>query len=284
MRHDSTTRLATDTNEAISAYWDHRIHDTELSRDPPDSAGYFAAMDAYRYGRLDYLAALADFDAWSDCDVLDVGCGAGLDLMRFARSGARAVGAELSAGALDLARRYFAVSGRHAALVRADGARLPFRDEVFDLVFCHSVLPFARDGAAIVAEAWRVLREGGSAIFMVYNRHSWLYVLRSLAAVGLGHDDAPAFSVHSRAEFEALLAPFQERAITAERLPAKSTLHRGFKGALFNHVFVRGTQLLPDAWMRPLGWHLVARCTKRRAGSKAMRALSQAAHAGVPPG
>jgi SAM-dependent methyltransferase len=75
------------TNEEIRAYWDIRIHDTVLSGDSP---GFYAAMDAYRYGRLEYLPDLVDFERWRGCDVLDLGCGAGLDLVRLARAGADA--------------------------------------------------------------------------------------------------------------------------------------------------------------------------------------------------
>jgi SAM-dependent methyltransferase len=70
---------------------DIRIHDTVLSDDAP---GFYAAMDAYRYGRLEYLPDLVDFERWRGCDILDMGCGAGPDLVRFARAGARAVGVD----------------------------------------------------------------------------------------------------------------------------------------------------------------------------------------------
>ena len=90
-RHPAHT---TPTNEEIRAYWDIRIHHTVLSDDPPGAPGFYAAMDAYRYGRLEYLPDLVDFGRWRGCDAVDLGCGAGLDLVRFARVGARAVGVD----------------------------------------------------------------------------------------------------------------------------------------------------------------------------------------------
>jgi SAM-dependent methyltransferase len=213
----------------VRAYWDARAHDTKLSDDPPGSRGFFAAMAAYRYSKLAYLPPLVDFAHWADRDVLDIGCGAGLDLVRLARSGARGAGAELSRVSLDLARRYLAVEGLAALLVQADAVDLPFRDESFDLVLCHGVLPFASDPAAIVAESRRVLRQDGLAIFVAYNRRSWMSALRALSVVAPGHGDAPVFRMHTRREFDALLAPFAERCLYTERR----------------------------------GWHLVARCRKR---------------------
>lgn len=236
------------TNAEIQAYWDRRVHDTELSRDAAGSPGFFAAIDAYRYGKLDYLAHLADFGRWKDRDVLDLGCGGGVDLVRFARAGARVVGAELSFGSLSLAREYITVEGRDAPLVQADAARLPFRDESFDLVWCHGVLPFALDCAAIVAEIWRVARIEGLAVVVAYNRHSWMSALRAIAAVPPGHGDAPVFRMHTRRELDALVSAFPERSISSERLPA------------------RALRRLPERWRTPFGWHLVARCRKLRPG------------------
>jgi SAM-dependent methyltransferase len=214
----------------VQAYWDARVHDTVLSQDPPGSSGYFAAMAAYRYSKLKYLPPLVAFDRWRDRDVLDVGCGAGLDLARLAESGARASGIEISRGSLALARQYLETAGLRATLVQADAARLPFRDAAFDLVLCHGVLPFAPDPGAIVAECRRVLRKGGLAIVVAYNRVSLMSALRAISAVAPGHGDAPVFRTHTRAEFDRLLAPFAQRHLRTERF----------------------------------GWHLVARCRTQR--------------------
>jgi SAM-dependent methyltransferase len=258
-----------ETDAAIRAYWDERIHDTKLSDDPRGTPEFFAALDQYRYRRLDYLPRVLEFDRWRDRDVLDIGCGAGLDLVRFARAGARAFGVELSDNALALAREHLAATRQRAALVQADGGRLPFRDRSFDLVICLAVLPFARDAAAIVAEAARVLRDDGVAVLMAYNRHSWMYALRALSGKPLGHDDAPVFRTHSRRELEALLAPFSEHSIAGERLPAPTIVHRGLTRLLYDGLLVRGTRLLPQRWVRPFGWHLVARCSKRAPAASA---------------
>ena len=213
----------------VRSYWDARVDDTELSRDPPGSRGYFAAMASYRYSKLDYLPDLIGFEGWRCRDVLDVGCGAGLDLVRLARAGANASGIEISHRSLMLASRYLAVERLAATLAQADAACLPFRDASFDLVLCHGVLPFAPDPGAIIRDCRRVLREDGLAIFVAYNRISLMSALRAFSAVSPGHGDAPVFRLHSRKEFDALLGGFPDRQLhTARR-----------------------------------GWHLVARCRKR---------------------
>jgi SAM-dependent methyltransferase len=247
------------SNREIRAYWDIRIHDTVLSDDAPGSSGFYAAMDAYRYGRLDYLPALVDFQGWRGRDVLDIGCGAGLDLVRFARAGARVLGVELSEHALTLARGYLDVAGLKAPLVQADAANLPLADGSFDLVFCHGLLPFVRDERAVIREIRRVLRPDGMAILGVYHRHSWMYAAHKLFGVPLGHADAPGFRTHSRDEFSKLVAPLKPVEIFCERLP-RQVRGRGLVVVLFNG-FVRVSRgMLPQSWFRAIGWHLIARC------------------------
>jgi hypothetical protein len=42
----------------------------------------------------------------------------------------------------------------------------------------------------------------------------------------------------------------------------KSRLHGGWKGVAFNTFFVGTFNALPRSLVRPLGWHLMAFCTK----------------------
>lgn len=93
--------------------------------------------------------------------VLDVGCGAGHELVALADEGARVVGVDLSAGMLAAGAARLAGAGRAAALAQADAARLPFADGSFDAVRVERVLQHVPDPAAVVAEVRRVLRPGG---------------------------------------------------------------------------------------------------------------------------
>jgi hypothetical protein len=108
-----------------------------------------------------------------------------------------------------------------------------------------------------------VLKPGGTAIFMVYNRVSWLNALSKVMKVALEHEDAPVLKKFSIGEFRQLLAPFKEAEIIPERFPVKSRLHKGWKGIAFNTMFVGTFNALPRSWVRPLGWHLMAFCRKR---------------------
>ena len=251
------------TTEAIRRYWNERIHDLEMTSHPVGSREFFADLDDYRFDKLRYLPALVDFaHGFRGQRVLEVGCGIGTDLARFARGGAEVTGIDLSQTAIDLAGKNFAHLGLTGDLRVADGEALPFPDASFDVVYGHGVLQYAAAPERIIAEAHRVLKPGGQGIFMVYNRVSWLNALSKVMKVALEHEDAPVLRKYSIAEFRALLAPFAEVRIVPERFPVKSRLHKGWKAVAFNGLFVGTFNALPRAWVRPLGWHLMAFCRK----------------------
>ena len=249
-------------NAAVRDYWNHHIHDLDISTNAPGTREFFADLDQYHFEKLHHLPRLIDFTAYRGRKVLDVGCGAGTDLVRFAKGGAIVSGVDLSSSAVALARQNFAQQGLAADLREADGETLPFEDAAFDLVFAHGVVQYTAHDQALVNECRRVLKPGGAAVFQVYNRVSWLNGLSKVMKVPLEHEDAPVLKRYSAGEFRALLTGFRDVKIVEERFPVKSRLHGGWKGTLFNTFFVGTFNALPRAWVRRFGWHLLAFCTK----------------------
>ena len=249
-------------NTAIRAYWNDHIHDLDISSSAPGSREFFADLDQYHFEKLHHLPRLIDFTAYRGKRVLDVGCGAGTDLARFAKGGAIVSGVDLASSAIALATQNFAQQGLAADLREADGEKLPFEDGAFDLVFAHGVVQYTARDQALVDECRRVLKPGGGAVFQVYNRVSWLNGLSKVMKVPLEHEDAPVLKRYSAGEFRALLTGFRDVRIVEERFPVKSRLHGGWKGTLFNTCFVGTFNALPRAWVRRFGWHLLAFCTK----------------------
>jgi SAM-dependent methyltransferase len=249
-------------NTAVRDYWNLHIHDLDISSQTPGSREFFADLDQYHFEKLHHLPRLIDFGAYRGKRVLDVGCGAGTDLARFAKGGAIVTGVDLSSSAIALARQNFAQQGLPADLREADGERLPFADNAFDLVFAHGVVQYTAHDQALVDECRRVLTPGGTAVFQVYNRISWLNGLSKVMKVPLEHEDAPVLKRYSAGEFRRLLTGFRDVRIVEERFPVKSRLHGGWKGTVFNTFFVGTFNALPRAWVRRFGWHLLAFCTK----------------------
>ena len=250
------------TIDDVRTYWDAHIHDLEISRQPPGSRRFFDELDQYHFEKLHHLPRLVNFDGYRGRSVLDVGCGAGIDLARFARGGANVTGVDIAPSAVALARANFAQQKLPGHFEVANGEQLPFSDGSFDLVFAHGVVQYTTDPQRLIDECWRVLRPGGDAIIQVYNRISWLNALSMLMNVGLEHEAAPVLLKFSIGQFRRLLARFERVRIVPERFPVKSRLHHGWKGALYNRLFVGTFNALPRAIVNRFGWHLLAFCRK----------------------
>jgi SAM-dependent methyltransferase len=245
------------TIDEVRTYWDRHIHDLEITTHPVGSPGFFADLDQYHFEKLHHLPRLVDFNGYRGRRVLEVGCGAGVDLARFARGGAIVTGVDLTPSAIELARANFSQQGLRGELQVANGEHLPFPDDSFDFVFAHGVVQYTADPRRLVEECRRVLKPGRQAVFQVYNRVSWLNALSKVMKVGLEHDDAPVLLKFSIGEFKQLLAGFHEVQIVPERFPVASRLHGGWKGAVYNGVFVGTFNRLPRRLVRRFGWHLL---------------------------
>ncbi len=136
-----------------------------------------ANRDAYRYtarwydrifGRMNAGLrgiGLKMFPPRQGMEVLDVGCGTGIQLDSYQHSGCRVTGIDASPAMLEVARHRL---GEEASLTVGDAAAMPYPDRAFDLVLAATVLhempPRARPAA--LGEMKRVLRPGGSILLI----------------------------------------------------------------------------------------------------------------------
>jgi 2-polyprenyl-3-methyl-5-hydroxy-6-metoxy-1,4-benzoquinol methylase len=251
-----------DLIDAIRKYWNERIHDLEIARHPVGTREFFEELATYRYEKLDYLPRVVNFSGYRGKKLLEIGCGVGLDLARFAQGGADVTGVDLAEVAINLAKKNFAFRKLTGDLQVMNGERLEFGSETFDIVYAHGVLQYTADIRTMLREIRRVLKPEGEAILMVYNRYSWLNGMSKLFGVELEHQDAPVLNKYSISQFRKLLSGFSRVEIIPERFPVPTRLHHGIKAAVYNGVFVNAFNLLPRAMVRPLGWHLMAKATK----------------------
>ncbi len=243
--------------DEIGRYWNERIHDLEVAKHPVGTAEFFEDLDEYRFDKLHYLPKVVDFSSFRGKRLLEIGCGAGIDLVHFAKGGAQVTGVDLSETAIDLAQKNFAQRKFTGDLRVMNGEALDFPDDSFDVVYAHGVIQYTADAQKLVDEARRVLKPGGQFIAMVYNRNGWLNIMSKVFSVGLEHEDAPVLEKYTIGEFKQMLSGFSNVKIVPERFPVKSRLHRGLKGVLFNTFFVGTYNLIPRPLVRRTGWHLM---------------------------
>ena len=135
--------------------------------------------------------------------VLDIGCRYGA-LTRAYLPGNEVVGIDVDRWALDQAARL----GIETQWVDAEEG-LPFEDESFDVVVAGELLEHVRDPAAVVDEAGRVLRPGGTFVGSVPNGFRLKNRLRFLAG-RKPENDPTHLHLFAPDDLRALLAAFEE--------------------------------------------------------------------------
>ena len=97
--------------------------------------------------------------------VLDLGSGAGLDVLLSARRvspGGHAYGVDMTDEMLELANRNRANAGiTNATFLTGSIDNVPLADASVDVVISNCVINLAEDKAAVIREAYRILRPGG---------------------------------------------------------------------------------------------------------------------------
>lgn len=95
--------------------------------------------------------------------VLDLGCGAGLDLLLASKAigpGGRLIGVDMTDEMLDAAKENLKEQ-ENVLLVKGYLEDLPLENESVDVVISNCVINLSPDKGKVLKEAWRVLRPGG---------------------------------------------------------------------------------------------------------------------------
>ena len=126
------------------------------------------------------VLGLRMFPPFEGMTVLDVGCGTGIHLERYQKTGCDVFGIDLSPAMLEVARERL---GENANLLLADASDMPFSDDQFDLVIMTTVLHEMPQSvrSAVIHEAKRVLKEDGRLLLIDFHTgpvrplKGWLY-------------------------------------------------------------------------------------------------------------
>ena len=231
-------------NSAVRDYWNQHIHDLEITRIRSGSPGFFADLDQYHFEKLHHLPRLVDFDGYRGTDACSKSAAApGRTSCGSPKAAPIVTGVDLSSSAIALAKQNFAQQGLTADLREADGEQLPFADDDVRLrlsptASCSTPATIA----ALVDECRRVLKPGGTAVFQVYNRISWLNALSKVMKVPLEHEDAPVLMKYSAGEFRGSAHRVSRRADRRGALSGEVAAARRLEGHAVQHVLRRHVQ------------------------------------------
>jgi len=169
----------------------------DLDKEPHEIAAMFDGV-AERYDRTNTILSFGRDRAWRRATaaalalrpgerVLDLGAGTGVSTVDLAKSGAYAIGSDISLGMLGVGRRV----RPQVPLVAGDALALPFADASFDAVTISFALRNIGDTAGALREMARVTRPGGRLVVCefshptvpVFRKVYMSYLMGSLPAV-----------------------------------------------------------------------------------------------------
>lgn len=129
---------------------------------------------------LIYLFHLATYDFarryTANARVLDFGCGTGYGAHRIAPASTSVTGVDVSGEAVDYARAHYVADNlRFATIDPVERSPLPFADADFDVVLSFQVIEHVPDADRYLAEARRVLAQGGVLVVATPDRTRRLF-------------------------------------------------------------------------------------------------------------
>ncbi|MFG1947641.1 demethylmenaquinone methyltransferase [Nonomuraea sp. NPDC048826] len=154
----------------------------QLDKKPDEVAAMFDRT-ARRYDLVNDLISLGQVRLWRKAVaravdagpgelVLDLGAGTGTSTETFTALGARAIASDFSLGMLQVGVRRRggnALTGAGIPFVAGDALRLPFADDVFDVVTISVALRNVHDTGQALREMLRVTRPGGRLVIMEFS-------------------------------------------------------------------------------------------------------------------
>ena len=218
--------------ELVRQYWDDVPCGTGGITYPEGSLEYFEAIAENRNRLEPFIADYAQFNKWAGKKILEVGCGVGSDLVRFARAGAHVVGIDLSPKSVFLARSRLHTCNCQGSVLAADAENLAFKSDEFELTYCWGVLHHTPNPERAIQEIYRVTKSGGEICIMLYHRHSLvalqLYLLfgllafrpfQSLKNIIANHHESPGTKAYTVAEARQMFSAFKELEIRVRLTP-----------------------------------------------------------------
>ena len=207
-------------NARVKDFWNEASCGEDLYLKGFDKQDYLDHSKT-RYQLEPEILSFGQFKSFDGKKTLEIGVGLGADHQKLAENGAVLTGIDLTPRAINHTKRRFELMGLNSELQIADAENLPFEDNSFDAVYSWGVLHHSPDTQKAVHEVYRVLKPGGTAKIMVYNKYSligymlWVrYALlkfnpfKSLNIIYSDHLESPGTKAYTYDEAKILFSKF----------------------------------------------------------------------------
>lgn len=248
----------------MKRYWERHPIGVEPFEEEVGSPEFYRKYIDYYDRFYDYKWKIFEYEKYRGRKVLEIGCGLGIDSYKFAQQGAELTCIDLASTSVKNTKNLLAQLGLRANVLQGDVEDLAFPDESFDVVYAYGVLMLVENERKAWDEIYRVLKQEGEALVVLYHRRSWFWLLKSLSGTKVESEagDPPINRVHRVKEVKRLCRRFSRVVTRLERFPQQTRRRKGTSAFLFNWIFVPLTRVIPRPLMRPFGWHIVVKALK----------------------
>ena len=118
------------------------------------------------------LEKFIPYSKFSGKNILEIGCGSGLLSSHIAKAGGNLFAVDITNKAVETTKKRFDLEGLKGSIQQMDAEKLTFEKESMDYVISWGVIHHSGNMEAIIDQIHKVLKPGGKAFLMVYNRHS----------------------------------------------------------------------------------------------------------------
>ena len=245
-------------------YWGKHPIGAEVFDSEIGSREFYDKYLEYYDQFYDYKVPTFRYEQYRGKKVLEIGCGLGIDTIKFARWGAEVTAVDLSETSVECTRLLFGYYGLKGDIRLGDAQELAFDAASFDVVYAYGVLMHVEDTAAAIDEMHRVLKPGGEALVVLYHCWLWYWLLVNVSGTNVESADGdPALiDVYSKRQARCMFERFSSVAIESERLPKETVRRRGLLAACCNYGFVKLFRCLPKKVANKIGWHLIVKAAK----------------------
>ncbi len=161
-----------DLKPDIKKFWNKKPCGTFGNIPKDTNREYFDKIKTRRYRLEPFIFDIARFNEHIGKNVLEIGCGIGMDGIEFAKNGAIYTGVDLSDESIKLCKKHFEIFKQCGNILNIDAENLPFENESFDLVYSWGVLHHIPNMQKSIDEIHRVLKQNGKIAIMIYNKYS----------------------------------------------------------------------------------------------------------------
>ncbi len=162
----------------VEEFWNANLCGKQFVDAKFPSKEFYALYRDFRYKKTHHLDKYVDWKSAKGKDVLEIGLGIGADATRWATHAKSYTGVDLTNEAVVATKTHFEHLNLKGTIKQGNAEALDLPADSFDIVYSHGVLHHTDNIENTFREVYRVLRNNGQFIVMLYSKGSFNYWFR----------------------------------------------------------------------------------------------------------